>query len=294
MMAPCARPASLTRASAPLSTRNWSTWRETSARVNCPSGSFGCSGKRNGRGFLASKRDFHSSSGRRIGGGFMSSATSTCFPTNTIAPRTLSFTEFKYVSSSACVGCFGSAGFAAAGIGGAAHFGSGGGGAPPRKLKPPPVGGAQPRGDPPTTFADRIPLWRPVPLKARSLTFPRSARSRFGQQTSTQLCRGSSPDSSEVFSSHREPLDNIRWGFAGGNASKRKVPYLIFWSSDNAWLMLFNVWNPSLTTVVLILSFVTATGFSNMAGPHFLTSLPMSSPCAAYTFRTLITSPLDA
>src|SRR2546422_5482470 len=37
------------------------------------------------RSFFASKRDFHSSSGRRIGAGFISSATSTCFPTKTIA-----------------------------------------------------------------------------------------------------------------------------------------------------------------------------------------------------------------
>src|SRR5229473_5055719 len=153
MMTPCARPASLTRARAPLSTRNWSTCRETSARANCPSGSFGGSGKRNGRGFLASNRDFHSSSRRRIGKGFISSATSTCFPTNTIAPRTLPFTEFKYASSSACVGCFGSSGLAAAGIGGAAHFGSGGGGALPKRLNPPPRGSANPGGSTITTCA---------------------------------------------------------------------------------------------------------------------------------------------
>src|SRR5437660_672518 len=158
MMMPCARPASLMRASAPLSTRNWSTCRETSPRVNCPSGSFGGSGKRNGRGFLASNRDFQSSSGRRIDAGFMSSATSTCFPTNTIAPRTLLFTEFKYASSSACVGCFGSSGFAFAGIGGAAHFGSGGGGVLPKKLNPPPVGGANPGGSSSTTCAVTTPL----------------------------------------------------------------------------------------------------------------------------------------
>src|SRR6266403_3086071 len=180
MMTPCARPASLTRASAPLSTRNWSTWRETSARVNCPSGSFGCSGKRNGRGFLASKRDFHSSSGRRIGGGFMSSATSTCFPTNTIAPRTLSFTEFKYVSSSGCVGCFGSAGFASAGIGGAA----------PGKLNPPPVGGANPGGTTITTCAVTIPFVLGVHANGFTISCPRkgvtaSAKSSLFSQPGT-------------------------------------------------------------------------------------------------------------
>ena len=93
-----------------------------------------------------------------MGAGFISSATCTCFPTNTIAPRTLSFTEFKYASSFAGVGCFGSAGLAAAGIGGAAHFGSGGGGAPPKKLNPPPVGGASPGGSTITTCAVTIPF----------------------------------------------------------------------------------------------------------------------------------------
>src|SRR6266566_1191292 len=185
MTTPCGRPASLIRASAPLSTRNWSTCRETSPRVNWPSGSFGCSGKRNGRGFLASNRDFHSSSGRRIGAGFISSATSTCFPARTIALRTLLFTEFKYASSSACVGCLGSAGFAFAGIGGAVHFGSVGGGALPKKLNPPPVGGANPGGSSSTTCAFTIPLvlgvhasgftiscpWNGVTASARSSMF---------------------------------------------------------------------------------------------------------------------------
>src|SRR5882757_1182380 len=158
MMIPCARPASLMRTSAPLSTRNWSTWRETSARVSWPSGSFVGSGKRKGRGFFASNRDFQSSSERRIAAGFMSSATSTCFPTNTIAPRTLSFTEFKYASSSAAVGCFGSAGFAFSGMGGAAHLGSGGGGGAPKKLNPPPGGSAYPGGSRITTCAVTTPL----------------------------------------------------------------------------------------------------------------------------------------
>src|SRR5260370_8172662 len=67
-------------------------------------------------------------------------------------------------------------------------------------------------------------------------------------------------------------------GFPQRQRKQEKVPYLIFWSSDNAWLMLFNVWNPSLTTVVLILSFVTATGFSNMAGHFIFPLLPISSP----------------
>src|SRR6267142_6468359 len=172
MMMPCARPASLMRASAPLSTRNWSTCRETSARVNCPSGSFGGSGKRNGRGFLASNRDFQSFSGRRIDAGFMSSATSMCFPTNTIAPRTLLFTEFKYASSSGCVGWFGGVGFATTSIGGAAHFGSGGGGAPPNRLNPPPGGSVNPGGSSITTCAVTTPFVLGVHARGFTMSCP--------------------------------------------------------------------------------------------------------------------------
>ncbi len=128
----------------------------------------------------------------------MSSATSTCFPTNTIAPRTLSFTEFKYVSSSACVGCFGSAGFAAAGIGGAAHFGSGGGGAPPKKLNPPPVGGANPGGTTITTCAVTIPFVLGVHANGFTISCPRngvtaSAKSSMFSQPGTGAAALRSP-----------------------------------------------------------------------------------------------------
>src|SRR5580658_253992 len=90
------------------------------------------------------------------------------------------------MSSSACVGCLASAGFAAGGIGGAAHFGSGGGGAPPKKLNPAPVGGAKPGGCSITTCAVTTPLvlgvqasgmtiscpWNGVTASAESSMFP--------------------------------------------------------------------------------------------------------------------------
>jgi hypothetical protein len=61
------------------------------------------------------------------------------------------------------------------------------------------------------------------------------------------------------------------------SAAQRKLSYLICCSSGIAWLMLFNVWNPSLTTVVLILSFVTTTGFSMTTGTFLLPLLIVPS-----------------
>src|SRR5260370_40779936 len=84
----------------------------------------------------------------------------------------MSFTEFKYASSSACVGCFGSAGFAAAGIGGPAHFGSGGGGALPKKLNPPPLVSANPRGSNNTTCAVATPFLLGVHARGCTVSCP--------------------------------------------------------------------------------------------------------------------------
>jgi hypothetical protein len=61
------------------------------------------------------------------------------------------------------------------------------------------------------------------------------------------------------------------------SAAQRKLSYLICCPSGNAWLMLFNVWNPSLTTVVLILSLVTTTGFSMITGTFLLPLLIVPS-----------------
>lgn len=54
--------------------------------------------------------------------------------------------------------------------------------------------------------------------------------------------------------------------FKTAPGSKVRMPQWICRSLGNPSLMLFKVWNPSFTTVLLMLSLVTSTGFSRMAG----------------------------